>query len=261
MDFGHPMTRPHRLVMLAIGMTLVIWCALSMRWDWLPTYWENGLILQGLWNTTWILFGSWLFGMFFAVWVGLAQAAGPLYFAAPAKAFCSIIRGTPLLLQLWMFYFGLGSLFPSYPWLRDSILWPYLREAWPYALLSLTLNVAGYSGEVMRGAFSSVDRGQLEAARAYGMPRLTILRRIWLPLAVRGVLPTLGGETVLLLKSTPLVATVTVIDIYAVSSRIRQDTYLTYEPLLILALVYMALAGIIVLFFRHLEMRVPARLG
>lgn len=258
-SFIRPMLRPHRLIMLAIAVGLVLWCALSMRWDWVPTYWNNGLILQGLWTTLWILVVSWLVGLFFAVWLGLAQAAGPWYLALPAKGFCSVIRGTPLLLQLWMFYYGLGSLFPHYPWIRHSVLWPYLREAWPFALLSLTLSVAGYEGEVMRGAFRGVPHGQLEAARAYGMSRFTTLRRIWLPLAVRRVLPTLGGEAVLQLKSTPLVATITVIDIYAVSDRVRQDTYLTYEPLLLLALVYMVITGIIVLFFRWIERQVPTK--
>ncbi|PDT34707.1 MULTISPECIES: ABC transporter permease [Sinorhizobium] len=261
MSVVRQMFRPHRLIMFAIGIALVIWCGLSMRWDWLSTYWNNGLLVQGLRNTLWILGVSWLLGLFLALWLGLAQAAGPWYLATPAKGFCSVIRGTPLLLQLWMLYYGLGSLFPTYPWLRSSALWPYLREAWPYALLSLTLSAAGYGGEVMRGAFRGVDRGQLEAARAFGMPRLTILRRIWLPLAVRRVLPTLGGEAVLLLKSTPLVATVTVIDIYAVSSQVRQDTYLTYEPLLLLALAYMAMAGIIAFLFSRLERRIPARLA
>ncbi|MBB4188761.1 polar amino acid transport system permease protein [Sinorhizobium terangae] len=261
MSIVRRLVRPHRLIMAALGLAVVAWCAFSMRWDWISTYWNNGLILQGLWNTTWILFMSWILGLFLALWLGLAQAAGPWYLATPAKGFCSVIRGTPLLLQLWMLYYGLGSLFPTYPWLRGSVLWPYLREAWPYALLSLTLSAAGYGGEVMRGAFCGVDHGQLEAARAYGMPRLTTLRRIWLPLAVRRVLPTLGGEAVLLLKSTPLVATVTVIDIYAVSSQVRQDTFLTYEPLLLLALVYMAMAGLIAFLFNRLERRIPVRIA
>jgi polar amino acid transport system permease protein len=80
-----------------------------------------------------------------------------------------------------------------------------------------------------------------------------------MPQAFQRVLPTLGGETVLTLKSTPLVATITVIDIYAVSSRIRQDTFVVYEPLLLLAVVYMAIAGLIVLLFRWLESRVPQK--
>lgn len=111
----------------------------------------------------------------------------------------------------------------------------------------------------MRGAFKGVSRGQLEAAKAMGMPRLTILRRIWLPQAVQRALPTLGGETVLQLKATPLVATITVVDIYAVANRVRQDTFVVYEPLILLAVIHIILTGIIVLLFRWLENRVPSR--
>jgi polar amino acid transport system permease protein len=89
----------------------------------------------------------------------------------------------------------------------------------------------------------------------------TIFRRIWLPQAVMSVLPTLAGETVLLLKATPLVATITMIDIYAVASRVRQDLFVTYEPLLLLAAVYMAITGVIVFLFRRLEARIPTRIG
>lgn len=162
-------------------------------------------------------------------------------------------------MQLWLLYYGLGSLFPQFPWIRESWLWPILRQAWPYAVLALTLSVAGYGGEVMRGAFKGVAGGQLEAARAMGMPRFTIFRRIWLPQALYRALPTIGGETVLQMKSTPLVATITVVDIYSLAKRVTQDTFIVYEPLILLALVYMVLAGVIVLVFRWLENRVPVR--
>jgi polar amino acid transport system permease protein len=92
-----------------------------------------------------------------------------------------------------------------------------------------------------------------------GVPRLTILRRIWLPQAVQRVLPTLGGETVLQMKATPLVATITVVEIYEVASQVRRELLITYEPLLLLAAIYMALAGVIVLIFRWLENRVPQK--
>ncbi len=249
--------QPHRLVMIALALAAVVWSALSLRWGWLPNYY--GLILEGLWRSIWILAVTVVAGMIFAIPLGLAQAAGPWYLAAPARLFCTVIRGTPLLLQLWLLYYGLGSLFPQFPWIRQSELWPILRQAWPYAVLALTLSFAAYEGEIMRGAFLGVPKGQLEAAKAMGMPRLTILRRIWLPQALHRVLPTLGGETVLQLKATPLVATITVVDIYAVSSRVRQDTFIIYEPLMLLAVVYMIITGLIVLAFRALEKSVPAR--
>jgi polar amino acid transport system permease protein len=249
--------QPHRIVMLAIALAIVGWCVVSLRWDWLPKYLP--LAAEGIWRTLWILAASVTLGMLLAVPLGLAQAAGPWFLAGPARVFCSVIRGTPLLLQLWLLYYGLGSLFPQIPWIRESDFWPILRQAWPYGLLALTLSFAGYEGEVMRGAFKGVPHGQLEAARAMGMPRAKILWRIWLPQALHRALPTLGGETVLQLKATPLVATITVVDIYAVASRVRQDTYITYEPLLLLAVVYMVITGVIVLAFRHLEHRVPSR--
>jgi polar amino acid transport system permease protein len=251
--------QPHRLVLITIGIALVVAVATFMRWDWLPNYYD--LALAGIWRTIWILFVTCFVGFLLAVPLGLAQAAGPFWLAAPAKAFCTVIRGTPLLLQLWLLYYGLGSLFPQYPWIRGSELWPYLRQAWPYAVLALSLSFAGYEGEVMRGAFAGVPRGQLEAARAFGMSRWKIFRRIWLPQAVQRALPTLTGEMVLQLKSTPLVATITVVDIYAVASRVRQDTFITYEPLLLLALIYLIITGILVLIFRRIEARIPTRLG
>ncbi|KIC22881.1 MULTISPECIES: ABC transporter permease [unclassified Leisingera] len=243
--------QPHRIVMMLVFAALVIWCAFALRWDWIPKY--APLALEGLWATIWILAVSTFLGFMLAVPLGLAQAVGPWYLSIPARTFCTIIRGTPLLLQIWLLYYGLGSLFPQFPWIRSSELWPYLRQAWPYAVLALTLSYAGYEGEVMRGAFSGVAKGQLEAAKSFGMPRFTMFRRIWLPQAVRNVLPTLGGETILQLKATPLVATITVMEIYAVSSRVRADTFIVYEPLLLLALVYMAIAGVIAFAFRRFE--------
>lgn len=248
---------PHRLVLAAIGAGLVIWCAVALRWDWIPQY--AGEMAEGVWRTIWLLVLSVAIGMTLAIPLGLAQAAGPWWLAAPARAFCTVVRGTPLLLQIWLLYYGLGTLFPQYPWIRGSDLWPILRQAWPYALLALSLSYAGYEGEVMRGAFKSVPPGQLEAARAMGVPRFTLFRRIWLPQAVQRVLPTLGGETVLQMKATPLVATITVVEIYEVASQVRRELLITYEPLLLLAVVYMALAGVIVLIFRWLENRVPQR--
>lgn len=251
--------QPHRIGLAAAALGLVLWAALTLRWDWIPRY--AGLGLAGLWRTLWLLVLSVLIGFALAVPLGLAQAAGPRLVALPARWFCTAIRGTPLLLQIWLIYYGFGSLFPQFPAIRQSELWPYLRQAWPYALVALSLSYAGYEGEVMRGAFRSVPHGQLEAARAFGLGRFAVFRRIWLPQALARTLPTLGGETVLQLKATPLVATITVIEIYAVASRVRQDTFIIYEPLLLLALIYLAIAGLIVLAFRWLERRYAAGLG
>ena len=248
---------PHRIALVAAGIAIVAWAALTMRWDWLPDYTDK--LIAGAGTTLWLLVLTSAIGFLLAVPIGLVQVTGPRWLSMPARTFCTIIRGTPLLLQLWLLYYGLGSLFAYWPEVRQSWAWPYLRSAWPYGVTALTLSFAGYEGEVMRGAFAGVPRGELEAARAYGMSPFTAFRRIWLSRAIHRALPTLSGETVLQLKATPLVATITVVDLYGVISRVRQATFLTYEPLLLLALIYMILTGILVVAFRWLEARVPVK--
>lgn len=226
-----------------------------MQWYWLPEYAPK--FADGLWLTLQLLFISLTIGMALAIPIGLVQVTGPRPLAWIAKGFCIVIRGTPLLIQLWLIYFGLGSLFPSIPGLRESFLWPILRDAFPYAIFAFSLSVAGYEGEIMRGAFLSVPKGELEAARSMGMRPFTILRRIWLPRALQNVFPTLAGEAILTLKATPLAATITVFEVYGVSSIVRQETYRIYEPLLLLAFIYLCLTGVLVLFFRYMENRIP----
>lgn len=226
-----------------------------MQWYWVPEYLPK--FFDGLIITLQLLSVSIIIGMALAIPIGLVQVTGPRWLAWPARAFCTVIRGTPLLIQLWLLYYGLGSLFPMVPGIRESFLWPVLRDAFPYAILAFSLSVAGYEGEVMRGAFKGVPKGELEAARAFGMSRFTVLRRIWLPRAFQNVLPTLAGEFVLTLKSTPLAATITVFDVYGVGSIVRQETYRVYEPLLLVAGIYIALTAVIVVLFRWLENRVP----
>lgn len=251
--------KPHRIVLILLALGIVVWCAMTMNWEWVANPKYQAMAVKGLWATIWITVVTMVVGFLLAIPIGFVQAAGPAWLAWPARAYCSVIRGTPLLLQIWLLYYGLGSLFPSNPWIRESWLWPILRESWPYALVALSLSVAGYEGEVMRGAFKGVGHGQLEAAKSMGMPAFTMFRRIWLPQAVQSVLPTLGGETVMQLKATPLISTITIMELYDVAGRVRRETFIIYEPLLLLALTYMALTSLIVLFFRWLESRRPRR--
>lgn len=224
-----------------------------MVWDWLPEYAPR--FAEGIWLTLQLLGLSIFFGMILAIPIGLVQVVGPWPLAWLARAFCTIIRGTPLLIQLWLIYYGLGSLFPFIPGIRESMLWPLLREAFPYAVFAFTLSVAGYEGEIMRGAFKGVAKGELEAARAIGMSPFQVLRRVWLPRALQNVFPTLAGEFVLTLKATPLAATITVFEVYGVGTIVRQETYRIYEPLLFVAAIYIFLTICLVLFFRFLETR------
>ncbi len=226
-----------------------------MVWNWFPKYFEQ--LIGGLWLTLELVFIAVFFGMLLAIPLGLVQVTGPKWLGRIALAFCTAIRGTPLLIQLWLIYYGLGSIFPSIPGIRESMLWPYLRDAFPYAVVACTFSVAGYSGEVMRGAFAGVPKGELEAARSMGMSPFTVLWRIWLPRALQNVFPTLAGEMVLTLKSTPLAATITIQELFGVGTQIRQDTYRVYEPLLMLGGIYIILTGIIVVIMRYFENRIP----
>ncbi|WP_438463719.1 ABC transporter permease [Marinomonas sp. PE14-40] len=244
---------PHRIILIVIALGSIGGLINNLSWYWIPEYQEA--ILAGLWRTLILLVTSFITGFLLAIPIGLVQVTGPAFLAKLAQSFCTLIRGTPLLLQIWLIYYGIGSIFPEIEWLRESFLWPYLTDAWPYAFIALTLSVAAYEGEVMRGAFAGVPKGELEAAKAFGMPPFKILTRIWLPRAVQRSLPVIGGEVILQLKATPLVATITLIDTYAVFSKIRQETYIVYEPLLFMTAIYLSLAGIIALLFSYLEKR------
>jgi len=225
-------------------------------WDWLPEYLPK--FVEGLWVTIQLFTLSIFFGFLLAIPIGLVQVTGPKWLALIARGYCTLFRGTPLLIQLWLLYYGLGSVFPYYPGLRESFIWPVLVEAFPYAIVAFSLSVAAYEGHVMKGAFQSVPKSELQAGRAFGMSRFTLLRRVWLPRALQNVLPTLAGEAVLTLKSVPLASTITIFGVYGVGSIVRQETYRIYEPLLFVGFIYICLTGLIVVLFRWLESRVPS---
>jgi polar amino acid transport system permease protein len=228
-----------------------------MRWEWLPEYFP--LLLHGLYVTLFILVCSVVVGFALAVPIGLVQVTGSLPARWCANAFCNYIRGTPLLTQIWLLYYGLGSTFPLIPGMRENFMWLVRLDAFYYALFAFTLSFAGYEAEIMRGAFLSVPRGELEAARAFGMSPWKLTSRIWFPRAVFQVLPTLAGDVIGQLKSTPLVFTIPVLDLMAGISKVRQDTFLTYEPLIFLAVIYMVLTFFITQGFNYLERLIPQR--
>jgi polar amino acid transport system permease protein len=228
-----------------------------MRWDWLPHYFPS--LLYGFGVTMQILFVSVMLGFLLAMPIGLAQVNGSRMSKVFAGGFCSYIRGTPLLTQIWLLYYGIGSLFPLIPGMRENFMWLVRLDAYWYVLLAFTLSFAGYEAEVMRGAFLSVPKGELEAARAFGMAPGKVLRRVWLPSAILKVLPTLAGDVIGQLKSTPLAFTVPVMDLMSITSKVRQDTYLTYEPLLFLAAIYLVLTFLITRLFAHFESFIPVR--
>jgi His/Glu/Gln/Arg/opine family amino acid ABC transporter permease subunit len=209
-------------------------------------------LMDGLWTTILLVIYSGLLGNLMAI--GARLSPNPLLWM-PSYAFITVIRGTPLLVQIYILYYGVGDILARTPEVRQSFLWPYLRDGFFYAVLALALSTAAYSGEVLRGAIQAVPKGELEAARALGMSKALILRRITLPRAVRIALPTFGGETILLLKSTALASTVTVLDLMGVANFIRAQTFRVYEALLAAAVLYVVLTFILTRGFALLERR------
>ncbi len=228
-----------------------------MDWSWLPRYLP--LLPHGIFVTLQLVFFTMVIGLILAVPIGLVQVTGPRWLGAIARAYCTFMRGTPLLIQLYLFYYGLGSVFAAYPELRQTFIWPILREGYYYAIVAFALNEAGYAGEILRGAFLSVPKGELEAARAFGMSPFSVLTRVWLPRAFRNALPNLGSEVILTLKSTPLAALVTVTDLFSVADRVRQETYIIYPPLIMVMVIYMVMTFAISRVITYFEMQVPAR--
>ncbi len=228
-----------------------------MSWGWLPQYLPE--FLQGLGITLFVLVASVVLGFALAIVLGIAQVTGGVIARNLARGFCWYIRGTPLLIQLYFLYYGLGSLFPMIPAVQLHMQWLLRLDAIYYVLLAFTMNFAGYEGEIMRGAFLSVPRGEIEVAQALGMNSWQVLRRIWLPSALGRIWPTLAGEVISQLKATPLIFTVPVMDLMGVAHQVMQDTYLIYEPLLAVAVIYLALAWMITSAFGLLEGRQPKR--
>ena len=212
-------------------------------------------LLHGTWITLLILFLSGAIGNLLAIGVALARVSRNPFVNTTSYFYTLLMRGTPLLVQIYLLYYGMGSIFAHTPAIRHSFLWPYLRDGFWYGVVALSLNTAGYTGEILRGAILAVPHGEIEAARAFGMSRWLVLRRVTLPRAYRICLPTLVGETILLLKSTPLVSTITVLDMMGVANFIRVQTFRVYEPLLAAALIYVFLTFVLTRFFRWLEAR------
>ena len=190
-----------------------------------------------------LTFISGIIGNFLALPVAVARTSRNPLLWLPAYGYILVMRGTPLLIQLFFIYYGVGSLLPG-TWVQHSWLWPYLREAFWYAVFALSLNTAGYSGEILRVGLQAVPHGEIEAGRAFGMTEWLIFWRITLPRAIRIQLPTMIGEAILLLKATSLASTITVMDIMKVREDLFAQSFRTYSPLLGAAIIYILLVFI-----------------
>lgn len=223
-----------------------------MNFEWLSKF--GGTILSGLTTTLWLTVLSGAIGFVLAVLVGLAGVSHRRWLSALSATFVSIIRGTPLLVQIFLIYTGLGALFASIPGFTSTYIFKqFLRDGFPYLVLALTLSTGGYVGELVRVALLSVPRGEIEAAQVYGFRGINLVRRIWLPRALQSILPALAGESVLLMKATALASAVAVLDLLGAANKVRSATLLTYEPLIVVAVVYFLCTLVIEALFRRIE--------
>jgi octopine/nopaline transport system permease protein len=153
------------------------------------------------------------------------------------RFYVMVFRGTPLLLQIFLIYYGLGQ----FAVVQHSPLWPFLREPWCCAILALALNTAAYTSEILRGGLAAVPAGAVEAGRAAGMSRLLLLRRVVLPLAIRQALPAYGNELITMVKSTSLASLVTLMEVTGIAYAIISETYRAVEVFLCAGAIYLAL--------------------
>ncbi|MEX1216120.1 ABC transporter permease [Saccharospirillum sp.] len=228
-----------------------------MNYSWLGDPFYQEYLWTGFLNTILLVAISAVAGLALAVLTALARLRGPRPVAWLAGAYVTVIRGTPLLVQLFFFYYGVGRLMEGVPGLRESWFWPIVREPFFFGALTFILSVGAYSGEIFRGAMQSVPSGELEAGRAFGLSSWQILYRLWLPRAFQIGLPSLTGEMILLLKSVPLVSTIAVMDLLQAANIVRDETFLVYEPLLLITGIYLAIVILLTLVMRTVERSFP----
>jgi len=166
-----------------------------------------------------------------------------------ARAYVIVFRGTPLLVLLFLIYYGLGQ----FAFVRSSFLWPLLREPYWCALLAFILNSSASGSEIVRGSVAAVPFGAVEAARACGMSRLLLLRRIVFPIAVRFALPTYSSETILMVKATSLASIVTLMEVTGIASKLISQTYRVMEIFICAGFIYLVIVFVVTRAFMALE--------
>lgn len=236
-----------------------------MRW-FVDNYWhiiaDNvPVLLEGVWTTIWLVGLALLIGLLLAVPLGILMASKKAgWWRLPAFAFSYVFRGTPMLVQLYIIYYGIGLQIGTIDGIRDSALWPLLRQAWPWALLAFTLNTAAYTAEIVRGAIETTSKGEVEAAVAMGMSSGLISRRIILPSAVQRALPAYGNEIIFMLHGSAIASVVTIMDITGVARNLYSKYYEPFTPFIMAGILYLAITTVIVIAFQLLEKRVNRHL-
>ena len=211
----------------------------------LPNYLAGaGLTLQ-------LLVAALALGGVAALPLAVARGAASRWVHGPIWVFTYVIRGTPLLVQLFLLYYGLAQ----FEAVRDSMFWPWLRSPAFCALAAFAINTCAYTTEILHGTLSAVPKGEVEAARALGMSPFTTLRRIVLPSALRRALPAYGNEVVLMLHGTSLASVVTLYDLTGAAREVNSRYYLPFEAFITAALCYLAITLVLVGGFQLAERR------
>lgn len=218
-----------------------------MNWEvmikWLPR------LLEGAALTLELVAISVLAGLLLAIPLGIARASAHWYVRSLPYAYIFFFRGTPLLVQLFLVYYGMAQ----FEAIRQGPLWPYLRDPFWCAVITMTLHTAAYIAEILRGALQAIPAGEIEAARALGMSRLQSLIYIKLPRAIRIGLPAYSNEVILMLKASALASTITLLELTGMARTIIARTYLPVEIFFAAGLLYLLIAYLLVRGFKLLE--------
>lgn len=221
-----------------------------MNWNWQIIFTSFPELLKASVVTIELVVLSSIIGLVFGVVLGLLRLAkNPLVSTLPFL-YIFFFRGTPLLVQMALIYYGLGQ----FEFIKESALWkPVLSQAYWCAIIAFALNTAAYIGEIVRGAVSAVPKGELEAADALGMSPFQKLRRITLPRAFGIMIPAYSNEVIFMLKGSALASSITVMDIIYTSKEIMSRTYTVLEIYFAAGVIYLVLSWVILFGFRQFE--------
>lgn len=207
-------------------------------------------LLKGLWMTAALTVISVLIGFNLGLGLALMRLSSNRFLSSFAKYYSNVFRGTPLLVQIFLFYYGLGQL----AFIKDNAaFWWVISDGARCAVMALALNTAAYTSEILRGGLMSVPAGLVEAAQACGMSRLLRFRRIEFPLAIRQALPAYGNELVLVVKGTSLASTITVLEITGYAKRLMSQTFAIFEIFAIAGALYLVVNLVLIALVRALE--------
>ena len=196
-----------------------------------------------------LTFLSLFFGIFVGVFFAILRLNKNIFINKFAYGYSYVFRGTPLLVQIFIIYFGLGQV----EWIRESFLWIVLKEPYSCAIIAFTLNTGAYSSEIFRSAFETINKGIVEAAEGLGINKINVFFKIKLPLAIRQALPAYGNEMILMLKGTSLASTVTLLDLTGVAKHIISTTFRPVEVFIVAGSIYLLMTFIIHNFIKFLE--------